>query len=591
MGSWTSALGASRLAMLGVAGAAGIGVIAIKGAVEAAVAEERNIAKLNASLKANIAGWDGNTAAIERRVLEGEKLAFSDDEQRASLALLVGSTKDVTKAQTLQATAMDLARFKSIGLEEASTALIKVENGQFRALKALGIKLREGATATEALAAVQKVAGGQAVAYANTAGGAMDSLGIVIGDLSEDFGAMLLPIIKDLAIFARDDLVPAIRDVAEVIGGIIDAVGEATSAIEGFNAGPLEVFADVLNGLQKGFFDAGVAVREGLLGPVDKGFTEVALIAARTNKAMAAEMRDTAFGDAVGIGIVDPLVDGMEDAKDEAVRIAARVPIEIANAMRDKRTTWQKAVDQLKDDAENSMSETVEIAKIKGQLAAIAMSQGWRSGDAVWITSLVATRDALNTRLRELQGSALRSGINANAALAAGLRGPAPAAALRALNAEASSVLSALPPKAYTWGTRIPISLKNGIYAATATYTRSIANLSTLAAKYLQFASPAELGAFSKGGGPEGWGEKMTDLMARGVRRGIPGLHDVLGDLGSVPMTMTAGTAGASGFGTAGGAGGDAQPFVIENRIFLDGRQITEAVEVHRYYATAAAPR
>ncbi|TAL42571.1 MAG: hypothetical protein EPN91_07965, partial [Salinibacterium sp.] len=233
IGSWTSALGGSRLVAIGAAAAVGGVILGLKGAAEAAIAEEKNIAKLDAALKANIPGWDGNRDAIDRRIEAGERLAFSDDEQRASLALLVGATKDVSKAQALQATAMDLARLKGIGLEEASTALIKVEGGQYRALKALGIQLRDGATATEALAAVQKVARGQAEAYADTTAGAMESLGLVIDDLQEDIGAALLPVIKELALWLRDEVLPTLRGVGDTIGPVIAGMGGLGNVITG----------------------------------------------------------------------------------------------------------------------------------------------------------------------------------------------------------------------------------------------------------------------------------------------------------------------------------------------------------------------
>jgi len=165
--------------------------------VRAAMEEEASIAKLGTSLKANIPAWDGNTAAIEKVLGARMALGFSDDEQRQSLALLVGATHDVTKALDIQRTAMDLARIKGISLAEASNALIKVEGGQFRALKALGIVLKEGATATEALAAVQAVAKGQAESYADTTAGKLLVAQTKIGEAMEKFGGVVLPVVAD----------------------------------------------------------------------------------------------------------------------------------------------------------------------------------------------------------------------------------------------------------------------------------------------------------------------------------------------------------------------------------------------------------
>ena len=186
-------------------------------AVGQAIADETSIRRLTASLKANVPAWDGDTAAIEKRILAGQKLGFTDDELRASLTVLVGATHDVSKAQELQNAAMDLARFKGIDLGTATDALVKIEGGRYRILASLGIKLREGATATEVLAAVTKVAAGQAAAFGDTTEGAMQGASIAIDELKEDLGRELLPVVKEVAIFARDTLVPALKDMIQVI--------------------------------------------------------------------------------------------------------------------------------------------------------------------------------------------------------------------------------------------------------------------------------------------------------------------------------------------------------------------------------------
>lgn len=162
-------------------------------AVQAAIEEEASISKLDAALRANVDGYEGNTDAIEETLAARMRLGFADDEQRESLALAVAATHDETEALKLQRTAMDLARFKRISLKEATEALIKVEGGQFRILKTLGIQLPKNATATEALAAVQAVAAGQAEAFAETSEGRLLSSQIKVGEALEKLGGRALP--------------------------------------------------------------------------------------------------------------------------------------------------------------------------------------------------------------------------------------------------------------------------------------------------------------------------------------------------------------------------------------------------------------
>ena len=66
---------------------AAIGVIGK--ATQMAAEEELGIKRLDAALKANVKGWNGNTGAIEELISKRENLAFSDDELRQSLGTLV----------------------------------------------------------------------------------------------------------------------------------------------------------------------------------------------------------------------------------------------------------------------------------------------------------------------------------------------------------------------------------------------------------------------------------------------------------------------------------------------------------------------
>lgn len=165
---------------LGLGGAAGLAAFRAVGsavhdvtqivdeATTAYIDNEHSVQKLNTAIKANVANWDGDTKAIDARLEAGVKLGFSNAEIRDSMAGLVAATHDVNDALHVQNVAMDLARFKGISLQDASDALTKVEAGSYRILKSLGIELKNGATQTEALAAVEKVAGGQAADFANT---------------------------------------------------------------------------------------------------------------------------------------------------------------------------------------------------------------------------------------------------------------------------------------------------------------------------------------------------------------------------------------------------------------------------------------
>lgn len=221
-----------------IADAASRTVDVIGMSITAALEEEESIAKLDAALAANVKGWDGNREAIEGVLTARMALAFSDDEQRASLALLVGATGDVTTALEIQRTAMDLARFKGISLMEASEALTRVEGGQFRILKSLGIELEKGATAQDALTAVQRVASGQADAYSNTLRGKLLTSQIQINEQMEKLGAVIAPPLIAFLSALTGEWLPALGrgwdKVTKEVNDFIDAVDRGIKKLQDF---------------------------------------------------------------------------------------------------------------------------------------------------------------------------------------------------------------------------------------------------------------------------------------------------------------------------------------------------------------------
>ncbi len=219
----TSIAAAGALAFVGI----------MADATRKAIDEEKNIAKLGAALQANIPDWDGNTNAIERLISKRENLAFSDDELRDSLGTLVAATHDVTKAEDIQSTAMDLARFKHISLADATDALTKVEAGSYRILKSLGITLKDNATQTDALAAVTAVAKGQAQAFADTTEGKLLTAQIKLDDAMERLGGTTMPMVAA----AAGDLSTAL----DLLAGNTDGSNDATQKQADLSADLLDV--------------------------------------------------------------------------------------------------------------------------------------------------------------------------------------------------------------------------------------------------------------------------------------------------------------------------------------------------------------
>lgn len=207
---------------------------AIGDVIKAGIDEEASMSRLRTSLAANVPGWNGNTDAILATIKAHVALGFTEDEQRNSLTQLVAATHDVNKAFAVQAVAMDLARFKHISLADASDALTKVEAGSYRILKSLGIELPKHATQVEALAAVEKIAAGQAADFAQTTEGKLVVAQAKLGSVMEDLGVRVLPLVStgaDIVVAALDNVVPVVDGVVGAVNnlsGVLDTLSGAT---------------------------------------------------------------------------------------------------------------------------------------------------------------------------------------------------------------------------------------------------------------------------------------------------------------------------------------------------------------------------
>jgi hypothetical protein len=182
----------------GIAGiAAGVGAFTAS-AIKDAALDEQATAKLNAALKARGFATEAVAAAVEKQIVAGQKLAFTDDEVRASVEASTRFTKDYAVAQKMQTIAMNLARTTGMSLGDATIAVGKAYAGAGgKLLTSLGIT-KKGIKGQEALNALFKKTKGAAGAYADSVAGSFESLKIGAAELKEQFGKAFLPAIGKL---------------------------------------------------------------------------------------------------------------------------------------------------------------------------------------------------------------------------------------------------------------------------------------------------------------------------------------------------------------------------------------------------------
>jgi hypothetical protein len=220
----------------------------IKEGVESAIADEKAQASLAKTLE-NVTGATNTQIASVEQYISKTALAvgITDDELRPSLDRLVRSTRSVEEAQKLQTLALDIAAGTGKSLGAVSEALSKTYDGNFGALKRLGVPLDESIVkskdfdaATKALAATFK---DQATVQANTFEGRMRKLTVALDEAKESVGTALLPVLLRLVTFITDRMLPQIN---AFVGGLTGNKG----------------MKDGLEGTARASYDLGDAFRD-----------------------------------------------------------------------------------------------------------------------------------------------------------------------------------------------------------------------------------------------------------------------------------------------------------------------------------------
>jgi hypothetical protein len=209
-------------AAAGLAAAAYAGKLLIDG-VKSAIEDEAAQAKLATTLQ-NVTGATNAQIKATEDYITKTSLAFgvTDDDLRPSLDRLVRSTKDVAEAQRLQQIALDVSAGSGKSLSAVSEAISKAYDGNFAALKKLGIPLDESIIKTKdfdgAMAALSATFDEQASIQADTFQGKMARLNIAFSEAKETVGSYILDAITPLLTAFVDKVIPAIQKFADGLG-------------------------------------------------------------------------------------------------------------------------------------------------------------------------------------------------------------------------------------------------------------------------------------------------------------------------------------------------------------------------------------
>jgi hypothetical protein len=253
MGKVGKMVGAAFAAAAAAAGAYAI-KIGIEG-VKAAIADEKAQTQLALALENATGATKAQIAATEQSILQMSlATGVADDELRPALGRLVRSTGDITQAQDLLSTALDIATATGKPLETVANALGKAYDGNTASLGKLGIGLSAAELKTMDFTQVQSklsdLFGGAAARNADTYAGRIARMQVAFDEAKETIGFALLPILEKMIRFINDNALPIINAFSGAfslngngLGGVITTLGNII----------VNTFTPIINGLLKAF--------------------------------------------------------------------------------------------------------------------------------------------------------------------------------------------------------------------------------------------------------------------------------------------------------------------------------------------------
>ena len=219
--------------------------------VKAAIADEKSQALLANSLKNTTGATDAAIASTEAWIDQIQRtFGEVDDNLRPALAKLASVTGSVTDAQALLGLALDVSAGGSVDLDAATNAVTKALQGNYKALKNLGVPITDAMVKSKDLNAVlaltAKTFGGAAATRANTFEFRMKRLAIAFDEAKETLGTALMPVLEELFTVMVTKVIPAIQTFLTENGdNLVAVMTQAIKAVVGFGFTIFKIFTFV----------------------------------------------------------------------------------------------------------------------------------------------------------------------------------------------------------------------------------------------------------------------------------------------------------------------------------------------------------
>ena len=228
-------------------------------AVKAAIADQKSQVILAKTLQNTTKATKTQTAAVEKYITKlSLATGVADDKLRPSLSKLLTATGSITKAQKLQALALDISAGTGKDLETVSLALAKAYGGNLGSLTKLGVKLDAGTIKSKdfdaAAKELNKTFGGQSAAAAETMQGRMERMTVAFDEAKESIGYALLPTFTTFVDWLTKDGIPGLQTFIDVMSGgtgktLNQAILGGKKDMDGFTYGAMSENQDAWIGL------------------------------------------------------------------------------------------------------------------------------------------------------------------------------------------------------------------------------------------------------------------------------------------------------------------------------------------------------